>query len=271
MIATDPRPWRRYVAIGDSFTEGMSDADPARPGHHVGWADRLATRLAAVAARDGSQFEYANLAIRGRKLDDVVGRQLPHALELAPDLVSIVGGGNDILRPRADVDALGDVLEDAVARLRAAGADVLLATPVDPSEAPVIEFTRGRAAAYAARIWSIAENHGAYVLNQWGMRELKDHRLWADDRIHMTGEGHDRVALRAFVALGHAAAEGEVHAPLPPLEPVGWRTAVAGHAAWTRTHLAPWAHRRMTGRSSGDGRDAKRPTLEVVDPSTPTG
>jgi len=123
----------RYVAIGDSFTEGMSDADPERPDRYVGWADRLAAHLARLATEQGKEdqqsrqsqqdpdFGYANLAVRGRLLANIVGPQLEHAISLEPDLVSIVGGGNDILRPRADIDALAARLEDAVSRLRACG------------------------------------------------------------------------------------------------------------------------------------------------------
>ena len=100
----EPGRWSRYVAVGDSFTEGMSDADPRVPDRFVGWADRLAAHLAAVVA--GEDFGYANLAVRGRLLADIAGRQVDDALALGPDLVSIVGGGNDILRPKADIDAL---------------------------------------------------------------------------------------------------------------------------------------------------------------------
>jgi len=128
----DPRVWTRYVAVGDSFTEGMSDPDPEIPDRYVGWADRLAVALARYASDAGQQFGYANLAVRGRLLADIVGPQLDAALALEPDLVSIVGGGNDILRPSADVDALAGRLEDAVVRIRATGADVLMATPFDP-------------------------------------------------------------------------------------------------------------------------------------------
>ena len=111
---TDPtvpaeHPWRRYVAIGDSFTEGMVDVDPRHEGRFLGWADRLAAELAGRTG--GEELHYANLAIRGRKLDDVVGRQLEQALTMAPDLVSIVGGGNDILRPRVDLDDIAGRLE----------------------------------------------------------------------------------------------------------------------------------------------------------------
>ena len=116
--ATEPRVWTRYVAVGDSFTEGMSDPDPEIPDRYVGWADRLAVDLARYASDAGHQFGYANLAVRGRLLADIVGPQLDAALALEPDLVSIVGGGNDILRPSADVDALAGKLEDAVVRIR---------------------------------------------------------------------------------------------------------------------------------------------------------
>ena len=136
-----PRVWTRYVAVGDSFTEGMSDPDPTAPGRHLGWADRLALRLAEQAEHAGQDFGYANLAVRGRLRADVAGPQLDAALALEPDLVSIVGGGNDILRPRADVEGLAARLEDAVARIRETGADVLMVTPVDPADAPLVRAT----------------------------------------------------------------------------------------------------------------------------------
>ncbi|GAB3442667.1 SGNH/GDSL hydrolase family protein [Phycicoccus ginsengisoli] len=258
------RVWHRYVAIGDSFTEGMSDEDPSRPGAYVGWADRLATHLSELASGD---LTYANLAVRGRLLADVVGPQLEAALALGPDLVSMVGGGNDILRPRADLDAIAGRLETAVVRIRATGADVLLATPTDPVGAPVLKHLRGRHAIHSANVFSIAQQHGCYVINQWGMRALQDWRLWSEDRIHMTAEGHRRVALNALSALGHETDREDWSTPLPPPEPVGRREAVAANADWARTHLAPWVQRRLRGQSSGDTVTAKRPQLRPVDPA----
>ena len=259
-----PQPgktWHRYVAIGDSFTEGMSDPDPERENAYVGWADRLAGHLSELA---GGDFAYANLAVRGRLLADVIGPQLEAALALQPDLVSMVGGGNDILRPRADLDSIAARLEAAVVRLREAGADVLLATPVDPADAPLIRHLRGRHAIHTANIFSIAQQHGCYVINQWGMHALRDWRLWAEDRIHMTTEGHRRVALNALSALGHDTDRASWSTPLPPQPPVGRREAAAGNAAWARTHLAPWVQRRLRGESSGDRVAAKRPALSPV-------
>ncbi|HEY3534171.1 MAG TPA: SGNH/GDSL hydrolase family protein [Pedococcus sp.] len=260
--------WHRYVAIGDSFTEGMSDADPTRDNAYIGWADRLASHLSALA---GGDFSYANLAVRGRLLADVIGPQLDSALALGPDLVSMVGGGNDILRPRADLDAIAGRLEAAVVRIRETGADVLLATPTDPAGAPVLGMLRGRHAIHSANIFSIAQQHGAYVINQWGMDALRDLRMWSEDRIHMTSEGHRRVALNALSALGHDTDVADWSTPLPPAPPVGRRDAVAANAAWARTHLAPWVQRRIRGTSSGDAVTAKRPELRPVDQRWPEG
>ncbi len=260
-----PRLWTRYVALGDSFTEGMSDADPDQPGRYLGWADRLAEHLAEKAFHEGQDFGYANLAVRGRLLRDVVGPQLDSALELAPDLVSIVGGGNDILRPRADIDALAATLEAAVVRLRATGADVLMVTAVDPADAPVVKATRGRVAAYTAFIWGIAQRHGCMVLDQWSLTALRDWRLWSEDRIHMTSEGHRRVALAAMYSLGHETDESDWRTPLPAGPVTGRRDAAAANARWAREYLAPWVQRRLRGQSSGDLVQAKRPLVTPLE------
>ncbi|GEN79961.1 SGNH/GDSL hydrolase family protein [Actinotalea fermentans] len=279
--------WRRYVALGDSFTEGLWDVpdgvDPAvrasagDVGALVevpcrGWADLLAAHLAERSAADGGAgdgrddepFRYANLAVRGRLLGPIVREQVPAAVELGPDLVSLVGGGNDILRPGVDPDALAAMLEGAVAGLRAAGVDVLLATGFDTVHSPVIRRTRGRTAVFNAHVWTIANRHGAHVLDMWGMRSLHDWRMWADDRIHLTTDGHRRVAQAALVALGLPPDDERWDDPLAPLPPLPRAARVRADAAWLRTHASPWLARRLHGRSSGDARAPKRPTLEPV-------
>jgi lysophospholipase L1-like esterase len=264
--ATD-RLWTRYVAIGDSFTEGMCDDDPAlaHDGEFAGWADRLAAHLSERSRAEGIDFGYANLAVRGRKLADIVGPQLDHALALEPDLVSIVGGGNDILRPKADLDALAAQLEAAVVRIRETGADVLMATPVDPADAPLVKATRGRAAIHTANIWSIARRRRAHVVDQWGLHALRDWRMWSEDRIHMTSEGHRRVSLAALDALGLPHPDDTWATPLDPAPPLSRRDVLAANAQWAREYVGPWVHRRLTGRSSGDHRQAKRPEVTPFD------
>lgn len=257
----EPRAFTRFVALGDSFTEGLNDPEPNRTNAYVGWADRLAAHLARSASEDHHTFGYANLAVRGRLLDNIAGQQVDDALVLEPDLVSIVGGGNDILRPKADIDALAARLEHAVGRLRAIGAEVLLATPVDPRDAPLVKATRGRAAIFTAHIWSIARRHNAYVIDQWGMAALRDWRLWAPDRIHMTSEGHRRVALNAFTALGFTAPDAGWADPLPAVPPISRADAARANAQWAREYVGPWVQRRLRGQSSGDSISAKRPAV----------
>ncbi len=249
-------PWRRYIALGDSFTEGLSDADPNRPGEYRGWADRLAEHLAAASEDD---VEYANLAIRGRLMRQVLAEQVPVALEAKPDLVSLVAGGNDLMRPGADPDELAASLEAAVVRFRSAGADVLLSTGVDTRTTPILRRARGKTAVFTAAIWPIAARTGAAVLDQWGAGWVHDPRLWDVDRIHLTPEGHRRMALAAATALGVPGEDDTWRTPLPPQPPRALRAAVAEEAAWVRGFVAPWIGRRLRGTSSGDGREPKRP------------
>lgn len=253
--------WQRYIALGDSFTEGLSDHDPARPGEFRGWADRLAGHLAAAAPGD---VEYANLAIRGRLLRQVVEEQVPVALAAEPDLVSLVAGGNDLMRPGSDPDELAATLEAAVVRLRANGADVLLATGVDPRQTPILRRMRGRIAVFNANVWSLAARTGSVVLDQWGAGWIQDARLWDTDRIHLTAEGHRRMGLAAAAALGLPGTDDDWRVPLPPAGPRPFRAAVAEEAAWVRGFVAPWIGRRLRGRSSGDGREPKRPVPLVL-------
>ncbi len=256
--------WHRYVAIGDSFSEGLVDPDPVEPERYRGWADRLAVRL---SERAGGDFGYANLAVRGRLLADVVGPQLEAALGLSPDLVSIVGGGNDILRPGVDLGSIADRLEAAVVRIRATGADVLLATPTDTAEAGFFRVLRSRHAVHTANLFGIAQRHGCHVVDLWGLRALRDWRMWGEDRIHPSALGHERIAAAALFALGIAPADESWREPLPAPPAAARRDALREQAGWVRSHLVPWVGRRLRGESSGARLEPKRPTLAPVSPA----
>ena len=265
---TSALPWTRYVALGDSFTEGLWDAPDGTDAPMRGWADLLAARLSARRAQAGDPpLEYANLAVRGRRLAPIVDDQVPAALALRPDLVSLVGGGNDLLRPDGDPDRLAARLEAAVVRLRRSGADVLLATGFDTAESPVVRLTRSKVAVYNTMIWSIARRQGAHVVDLWGMRALHDWRMWADDRIHLTTAGHERVAQAALVGLGLEPDTPDWDDPLAPLPPAPFVERARANARWLRVHAAPWAGRRLQHRSSGDGLAPKRPVPTPVEPA----
>jgi lysophospholipase L1-like esterase len=259
---TTPVRWTRYIAMGDSFSEGLWDPYPDAPDVQRGWADILAATLSArrIAAGD-APLEYANLAIRGRKLRQIIAEQLDITIAAQPDLVSLVGGGNDILRAKADLDAISAALEDAVVALRATGADVLIGTGFKAGAA--LSWTNGRTGIFNANVWSIAQRHGAHVVDLWGMRSLADLRLWSDDRIHLIPEGHQRVANAALVALGLDPEDAAYDVPLDVAPPAAFRETARANAAWMRQHVGPWVKRRLTGSSSGDGRTAKWPTPET--------
>jgi len=270
-----------FVAIGDSFTEGLHDPNPG--GGYRGWADRVAGAMSQ--RRPG--FRYANLAIRGKLLDEVLAEQLPRAVEMAPDLVSLAAGGNDILRG-SDVDLLAAQFEPGVAKLQAAGCRVVIFTGFDPRVFPVIRWLRGRIAAYNMHLRGIADDYGCDLVDLWSMRVLNDTRAWSPDRLHLTAEGHRRVALRTCEVLG-VPVTGDWRAPSPELPPapvaarsgdragsgddarsrdsVGaanrarWLAARREDARWAREYAMPWVRRRLSGASSGDGLSAKRPEL----------
>jgi lysophospholipase L1-like esterase len=253
-----------FVALGDSFTEGLNDPGP--DGGYRGWADRFAQLLAA----SGPGLRYANLAVRGKLLGDVVAQQLPAAVAMAPDLVSIAAGGNDLLRPGTDPDTLAEVFDAAVVKLRAAGSHVMVLTGFDPRTFPVIRWIRGKVGIYNMHLRAIADRRGCTVVDLWSMPVLCDPRVWSDDRLHLTAEGHRRVALRACQAIGVASGVADWNAPLAsPGAAVavraGWLAARRVDAEWARRYAAPWVRRRIRGVSSGDNVLPKRPELLPFD------
>ena len=281
-LCTDTLGIASFVAVGDSFTEGLND--PAPGGGFRGWADRLAGMLAA----EYPGLRYANLAVRGKLLREIVAEQVPAAVTMSPSLASIAGGGNDILRPGADPDTLAELFDAAVARLGQAGCRVLMFTGFDPVAFPVLRLLRGRIAAYNMHLRAIADARGCDLVDLWSMRFLRDTRAWSPDRLHLTAESHRRVALRACEVLGvpvtddwrvpldgslpaSATVPGSLIVTEAATEAVAlgraaWLAARREDAKWAREHLIPWVNRRLHGSSTGDGRTAKRPDLQPVSP-----
>ena len=190
------------MALGDSFTEGVGDLDPARPNEVRGWADRIAEVMATEAAAHGEPFGYANLAIRGRKMDRILGEQIEPALELQPDLVTIYSGVNDILRPRVDIDAIMRDYREALHRGRESGTTLAVFTAFDPGTKGFLAPLRGRLAIYNEFVRELAEEVGAIVLDSWRMRPERPDTMWADDRIHLNSVGHQYVAIQVLNTLG---------------------------------------------------------------------
>jgi lysophospholipase L1-like esterase len=248
--------WGSFVAVGDSFTEGLDDRSPDGLGFR-GWADLVASRLAA----EGSGFRYANLAVRGRLLGNVVAEQVPLALAMKPDLISFAAGGNDVLRRNVDLDALLARLDATVERLRDSGAEVILFTFADvTARLPGRRVILPRVQLMNREVADTAARHGARLIDLWNDGEFGNPRLWSVDRLHLSSAGHHRVAGRVLDALGVPPDPAWLANPAPP-ELLSWAASRAADARWAREHLAPWLKRRLTGRSSGDLVTAKRPEL----------
>ncbi|WP_369033812.1 MULTISPECIES: SGNH/GDSL hydrolase family protein [Streptomyces] len=242
------------VAVGDSFTEGMSDRLP--DGSYRGWADILAARMAARTPG----FRYANLAVRGKLIGQIAAEQVPVAVAMEPDVITLVGGLNDTLRPKCDMGRVRGLLEESVERLAPACKQlVLMRSP--GRQGPVLERFRPRMEELFACVDDLASRHGAVVVDLYGAPSLGDPRMWDVDRLHLTGEGHRRVAEAVWQTLGHEPEDPEWHTPMPPTPPPGWGARRVADARFARQHLLPWIGRRLTGRSSGDGMPAKRAEL----------
>lgn len=257
-------PWDSFVAIGDSFTEGMTDAleDGSDDPLYVGWADRLAMEISRrrIAAGQGP-LKYANLAIRGKLIGQVNREQLDAAIAMKPALMSIIAGGNDMIRPGSSADKVTTLLEEMVVKVRAHGIEVLLCAHYAPRHSPVLELTRPTVAIFNSNLWSIARRHGCYVMDQWGLRSLNDTAIWASDRLHLTGEGHQIMMNAALEALGQPIVDADYQTPAPAGKD---RFAASENIAWVKDHLWPWVKRHSRGRSSGDGRSPKYPQLVPV-------
>jgi lysophospholipase L1-like esterase len=250
-------PWHRMVSLGDSFTEGIGDPDEHVPGGFRGWADRVAEDFAARIP----DFAYANLAIRGRLLQQIQDEQVETAVALNPDLVTLCAGGNDVIRG-GDPDALAGQLDSMVSRLASTGATIVLFTGPDIGDTPVMKLLRGRVAIYNENVHTVALRHHAVVADVWALRALHRTDMWADDRLHFSPLGHRTIARMVLETL-NVPNDLDAELPAPPIEKP-WRQARADDLHWAREHLMPWFGRRIKHVSSGDGVTPKRPLPSPV-------
>lgn len=248
----------RYVAIGDSSTEGLDDPDGH--GGYRGWANHLAETIAAAQG----PLLYANLAVRGRSTRRILAEQQPQAVAMQPDLVTLFSGTNDVVRPRFDVQSFARDVETMHHALIGAGATLLtftlpdlgpvlpLARPLAPRIRRMNDAVRRAAAASGAILVDLARHDMA-----------SDPRIWSPDRLHANAEGHRRIAAALAHALGLPGTDAGWSDPLPLAPPPSRRRRLAAEWQWGRRYFAPWVWRHLRGRSSGDGCGPKRPELLI--------
>jgi lysophospholipase L1-like esterase len=261
MTVPAPRTYARYVAIGDSSTEGLDDPDGH--GGYRGWANRLAGH---VARAQSGNLLYANLAVRGRRTREVRKEQLAPALAMHPDLVTVFSGVNDIVRRDCNVASVARDMEQMFGAFTATGATVLTITMPDLSDiAPVARLVRKRLLDLNDRVRDACDRTGVRCVDLAQAPVTHDLRLWSEDRLHANSEGHTRIAAALAHALelsGHDASWAD---PLPGSSRPSLVGRLGDELRWTGEHLVPWLWRHARGISSGDGRLPKRPALESVD------
>jgi lysophospholipase L1-like esterase len=249
--------YNRFIVCGDSYSEGMSDE--VVDGQYRGWADRVADEL----AKHSDSFTYANLAIRGKLVGQVIDQQIPEALKFVTGkdtLISFHAGANDALRPGYDSAKTIAQYQGAVRALAASGASLLLFTVLEDTgnKGRGAEVWKSRFSEFNKAVHEIGAEVGATVSDANGLDFFSDNRFLAFDRLHLNEEGHWRVCQGVLEVLGYPF-NAAWRNPLPPAEPTPWIKQRATGVLWFFVFALPWIWRRLRGRSSGDGRTAKYP------------
>ncbi|MBC8009263.1 MAG: SGNH/GDSL hydrolase family protein [Burkholderiales bacterium] len=260
--ATPPLRFARYVALGDSSTEGIDDPDGA--GAYRGWSQRLAERIDATQD-GGERLLYANLAARGLTTAQVRARQLDAALALQPDLATVFCGTNDVTGLRFDATAVGADIEHMQRALVAGGATVLSFTLPDLTPLmPIARLIAPRIVALNRALAEASRRSGAILVDFAALPVATDRRLWSEDRIHANSLGHARIAGALAQALNLPGSDDAWARPLPDTEPPRMRReALAAEARWLRRHLLPWLWQGLAGGDAATrNRGPKRPVLD---------
>lgn len=251
--------YSRYVAIGDSQTEGLWDGDDS-----VG-VRGFADRLAEIVDVYYPGLAYANLAVRGRRIRDLLDDQLPHALAMDPDLITVCIGMNDVTRPGSNFDDALTELEDLHAQLALSGATIVTTTFPDLARIiPIGRILAARVLRINDEIRRAADWYDFRLVDLYDAPSITHPDTWSADRIHGSPKGHALFAAAAAEALGlpgsnHDWAAGDGGPVRQSL-----RSQAYSQALWTQNMLMPWLWRHVRGRSAGDGRGPKRPRLEGV-------
>lgn len=246
-----------YVAIGDSLSEGLGDFSFLERRVHSGWTDRLATLLAREASLEGLEFRYANLAIRGANIAAIMGSQLDRALEMKPDLVTVMAGQNDFFCKAENLPELERVFREGIQKLLDAGCRVIVSNTINPIHLVVFRRLAKLSTAMTAMIERVAKELNVPIHDVHRIDSLAEVRYWAEDMVHFSGPGHIKVANKAaeLLQLRYRQSEFddcEIWIP---------KRGLVGTSRWVVLHVIPFMVRRARGVTSGDGLEPKLPEL----------
>lgn len=252
--------FHRYVAIGDSSTEGLDDPDGQ--GGYRGWADRLAQHIADLQGG----LDYANLGVRGLSTAQIRERQLDAALAMRPDLATLFCGTNDVLARDFDPSAFERDLEAMQGALRSQGATVVGFTL--PDLTPLIPAARRiapRIARMNAVLAAVSGRTGSRLVDFAAYPVAVDPRLWSRDRIHANSPGHARIASALAHALELPGSDDTWKLPLPAAAPRSALGFWAGEAGWWLRYALPWSLAPFASWLPSPRREPKRAALMRVE------
>lgn len=227
----------RFVALGDSLTEGVGD--PVGNGWR-GWAALLAGGLSEPSA------EFTNLAVSGAQTRDVLETQLPAALALRPDLASVLVGVNDTLRSTFDIEKIAEGLDKVYASFSRQGTALLTACLPDPGTMLGLPAVLGSPLARRQRavntvVHTLSERYGAVHLHAVDDAWIMERSMWSSDRLHPGERGHRQIALRFHAMLAH---RGIATRAAPSPEPEFAPPTKSASLLWLATAGTAWVIRR---------------------------
>ncbi|MFH9350710.1 SGNH/GDSL hydrolase family protein [Kitasatospora sp. NPDC017646] len=236
----------RFVALGDSLTEGVGDQVAAR---WRGWAAVLARSLAPEGrAAEGRAVEFTNLAYSGALTVDLATRQLPAALARRPQLAAVLVGGNDTLRTGFDIRRTALELDATLGELSRCGAVLLTACLPDPGTllrlpAPLARPLARRMRAVNTVVHALTVRHRAIHLHIAELPWCTQRGLLSVDRLHPSAQGHHLIARRFHELL---TAAGHPLGPPPVAEPAEPPPGLAADLWWMATQGTRWVAARST-------------------------
>jgi phosphatidylinositol alpha 1,6-mannosyltransferase len=248
--------YRSYVALGDSLTEGLGDTDFELDRHSKGWADRLAGLLACEAANAQQSFDYANLALRGSDSLAILTAQLEQALELKPDLVTIMTGANDLVKLRSRREMIEHMLRGALTRLYNEGTHVVLVNTVRPTHISIARPMVHRAVQMSELIADVAAEFGTPIVDVNSIDEFGRLDYWSGDLAHFSHRGHVLITNKVAESLGLELRDGT------EVEPGPLRMTAAEYGKWFAADVLPFWGRRLRGVTAGTWLQPKHSRLQ---------
>jgi phosphatidylinositol alpha 1,6-mannosyltransferase len=256
------KPYRSYVAIGDSLSEGLGDFTFHHDRLHNGWTDRLAGILAKEAGESGYEFHYANLSLRGANLSKIISTQLPLALKLQPDLVTVMAGSNDLLSSEKILPELREKFRTGLLELQAAGCDVVVANTINPMHLRIFRPLLHCSLRFSEMIEEVANERQIPILDIHGIKDFEQLLFWAEDMVHFSGHGHIAVANKAAKILDLKFRYPE----LDPQELTPFSRGIVETVKWVIRDVIPFFKRRIKGVTAGDGLSPKQVELAPFEP-----